>query len=70
MVEIKGFLKIQKECHPKASLRYKLLVILLFETKNMQSEINFNHGHFFESELLNETLAISEYKKVTKGINF
>jgi CRP/FNR family transcriptional regulator len=34
----------------------------------MQSDFNFNYGHLFESELLNEILSIGEYKKVTEGI--
>ncbi len=33
----------------------------------MQSDFNFNYGHLFEKELLNEILSIGEYKKVPEG---
>ena len=33
----------------------------------MQSDFNFNYGHLFEEELLNEILLVGEYKKVGEG---
>jgi CRP/FNR family transcriptional regulator len=33
----------------------------------MRSDFNFNYGHLFEKELLNEILTIGEYKKVIEG---
>lgn len=33
----------------------------------MRSDFNFNYGHLFEKELLNEILSIGEYKKVIEG---
>jgi CRP/FNR family transcriptional regulator len=33
----------------------------------MQPDFNFNYGHLFEEELLNDILSVGEYKKVTEG---
>lgn len=33
----------------------------------METDFNFNYGHLFEKELLNEILSIGEYKKVAEG---
>jgi CRP/FNR family transcriptional regulator len=33
----------------------------------MQTDFNFNYGHLFEEELLNEILAIGVYRKVDEG---
>lgn len=33
----------------------------------MQPDFNFNYGHLFEEELLNDILSVGEYKKVAEG---